>query len=238
MNCKCTCDYELREATLPTEEIVAKPTRLPKPDEVTTEPTKREQQYADFERRTEQERDILLDRYKVPKTVPQGVRFAVATYQTTPIANQLLRGQLPATAKPLLRQMAERQDEILQNLMKQSVIETPIVVYRSYGFMREGNLEEITKQFDSLNVGDLFHEQGYSSTTLSIDLPDLYTIGKRRGYWFKILVPEGTHGLNLIGNHKVVDRQQEILLDKDTTFSILEIDHASKIGTMTIVPKT
>jgi HK97 family phage portal protein len=255
MNCKCTCDYELREATLSEEEVVAKPTRRIEPEEVTTEkPTLPEQDepaqkpaeeipaaqtdttpWNKFESMTQEARVAAMEPYKVT-SASKYIRDVFKEYQRSPAVNILLRGgEYTPGYEKIQRQMAEQQKEPLEAYMSKRTIDEPIVVHRNYGFMRYGDTVGVTRKFDSLNVGDIFHDAGYSSTTLLENLGTLN--GTQIGYRFKIYVPAGTHGVCLIGNLPLKDKQQEVLLDRDMEFRILEIDHADKTGTMEVIPK-
>lgn len=138
------------------------------------------------------------------------------------ITNRVLRGDIDDRWSDETIGRAAIDAARLSRVVQKSSIPENVIAYR--GVSKEAS-EVILK-------GKRFTDPGFSSTSLEQQIGEIFSEGYGGGgYVLEIQIPEGTKGLAIPGRLAFdagMSPEQEILLDKGTTFEISAVDHIAR----------
>jgi hypothetical protein len=156
--------------------------------------------------------------------LPDAQMQALLHYQNVPVINAPLRG-LEEFDDAGLRQVALMDEAIADAVVPEDVIAWRLVDQEAIG---------------PLNVGSVFRDDGYTSTSLSRDViedfdPENWDM-TQAVYRFKIFVPRGYNGAYLGEGFEEFFSQEELLLKRGSRFRVRGIDHGTGIINLEAIP--
>jgi|GEM_PF-4878236 len=114
----------------------------------------------------------------------------------------------------------------LSSLIDKNKLDIDIISYR--GFNRN------FVDFDNLEIGEEWESKGFLSTSLNEKIAYERAKNNNGGYVFQIRALRGTNAL-FLGNDSLMPQEKELLIQKGTYFSIIELDKNNRTGVMMVI---